>query len=97
VEIQCKVSHGASTITFYPISTNFRKWKRVREADGEMRYQNSRKLDRDSASYNVTSADAEKVKNILVKRGIKSENNRLTKQGDNKFTVKIAAVEAKSE
>lgn len=26
-----------------------------------------------------------------------SENNRLTKQGDNEFTVKIASVDAKEE
>lgn len=34
-------------------------------------------------SRNVTSADAEKVKDILMSKSIMSENNRLTKQGDN--------------
>lgn len=46
-------------------------------------------------SKNVTSADAEAVKEILIGRGIKSENNRLTKQGNNEFTVKIGSIEAK--
>ena len=36
VETQGKVSHGESTIQFYPISTNFRKGKRVRQADEEI-------------------------------------------------------------
>lgn len=35
------------------------------------------------------------MKNILVERGIKSENNRMTKQGDNEFTIKIASVDKK--
>jgi hypothetical protein len=33
-------------------------------------------------SKNVTSVDAEAVKEITIGKGIKSENNRLTKQGD---------------
>ena len=48
-------------------------------------------------SKNVTSSDAEKIKDILIKRGIKSENNRLTKQSEHEYTVKIAAVEHKEE
>jgi hypothetical protein len=43
-------------------------------------------------SKNVTSEDAEKVKTLLIKKGIRSENNRLTKQSDNQFTVTIAAI-----
>ena len=34
-------------------------------------------------SRNVTFEDAEKVKNIMIGRKLMSENNRLTKQGDN--------------
>ena len=48
-------------------------------------------------SPNVTLADAEKVKAITIKKGLKSENNRLTKQGENSFTLRVASVEAKRE
>ena len=58
VETQGKVSHGTSTIKFYPISTNFRKGKRVRQADEEIRYANSGKFHRDSPSYDGTAISA---------------------------------------
>lgn len=45
----------------------------------------------------MTSADAEKVKEITISKGIKSENNRLTKQSNTEFTVKVAAIEAREE
>ena len=33
-------------------------------------------------SKNITQGDAEKIKEILIGRGIKSENNRLSKQSE---------------
>ena len=48
-------------------------------------------------SKNISSADAEAVKDALISRCMKSENNRLTKQGDKEFTVKIGSVDAKEE
>lgn len=48
-------------------------------------------------SKNITSADAEVIKEATIKRCMKSENNRLTKQGDKEFTVKIGSVDAKEE
>lgn len=48
-------------------------------------------------SKSVTSADAELVKELTISKGIKSENNRLVKQGDKEFIVKIASIDAKEE
>lgn len=48
-------------------------------------------------SKNCTSTDAEKVKKILIDKGIMSENNRLVKVSDNEFIVKIASEVQKEE
>ena len=48
-------------------------------------------------SKNVTSADAEAVKNLLIERGIHSENNRMTKQDSTSYTVKVGSIERKEE
>jgi len=45
----------------------------------------------------VTSADALVMKNILIERGMKSENNRMTKQDQNSYTIKIASIDKKEE
>ena len=45
----------------------------------------------------MTFKDAEKIKEITIKRGIRSENNRLTKQDDTHFTVKVASVDVREE
>lgn len=46
-------------------------------------------------SKNITFADAEKIKEILIKKGLRAENNRLTKQDESHYTVKIASIEKK--
>jgi len=48
-------------------------------------------------SKNCTSEDAEKVKKVLIEKGIMSENNRLVKVSENEFIVKIAACVSKEE
>ena len=45
----------------------------------------------------MTSADALVMKNILIERGMKSENNRMTKQDQNSYTIKIASIDKKEE
>ena len=42
-------------------------------------------------SANCTSAEAEKVKKILIEKKVMSENNRLVKVNENDYLVKIAA------
>lgn len=48
-------------------------------------------------SSNITSAEAELVKEILIAKGMKLENNRQTKQENNEFTIKVASIESKEE
>ena len=42
-------------------------------------------------SANCSNEDAEKVKKILIDKGIMSENNRLVKVGEADYIVKIAS------
>jgi dipeptidyl-peptidase III len=48
-------------------------------------------------SKNITSFEAEKVKDITIGKGLKSENNRLTKQSETEFTIKIASIDSREE
>lgn len=48
-------------------------------------------------SRNVTFEDAQKIKDILIKKGIRNENNRLTKQDDTHYTIKVASADIREE
>ncbi len=48
-------------------------------------------------SGNISTGDAEKVKEVTVKRGLMSENNRLVKISENEFILKVASIEPKEE
>lgn len=48
-------------------------------------------------SKNLHYSDAQKIKEILMKKGIRSENNRLIKHDDTHYTVRIASIEIREE